>query len=297
MTTEPRTSRGRGKTLLACLVIFLVALTAGLYYTAGPGAFRRLANALPEPIRPSWAHPLGLAPPPPDRRPVAPVTKVKKVTKTRRTGRETVREISPFGADNPRGMTRGARVREERRERLEQENERKSHRRPSRRDPEGTSASERDDAPETSFGEFGPTTLAYWNRLNEIIEREFAMRGTPSKDDLDEESAGGFLQRRKAAAEYANEAIDSISREDVDPEVLELADEIMAWYDDTIAACRSADRLMAEASDSERKGGPGKSWQREEQRLTREVERINASGARLRERLSREYNLPFPPLS
>lgn len=297
MTTENCASRGRGRILLACLIVFLVGLTLGLYFMGGPGAFRRLAYALPPAIRPSWAHPLGLAPADGTRPQLNRVRQDVLADEAPGSLPPSIREIPPFSPEHPlqfglkRTSKEGGQAPDPASSQVAQP---ASPSQPSA--APRPKAAPRSDTGADARAARGSSTLAFWNQLNDIIERELHMRETPSQDSLDETAAGGFLERRKAAAQFAVEAIRELDRQDVDGDVARLADRIVAWYDRTVAASDAALGLLNKAPEHERKGARGQQWQREEENLGKEVERINADARALREALSKRFGLAFPPL-
>lgn len=140
----------------------------------------------------------------------------------------------------------------------------------------------------------GESTLAFWNRVNDIIEQESAMRAAPL-GQLTASNAADFVQRRTHAARFASESIRDLPVEDVDGEVVSLSRRIADWYDEEAAVAGEAQTLLG-LQAAVRQGGRGDRYKSREKSHARAVERINADGERLRQRLMRKYGLDFPPL-
>jgi hypothetical protein len=141
----------------------------------------------------------------------------------------------------------------------------------------------------------GEATLAYWNRLNEVIAREAALRAAPA--ELTSANVGGFVDARIQAARFASSAIGELEGAAVDPDALALGKELVAWYRDEIANNERAKSLLGSSDSAARKGSAGKSWRASEERHSRQCDEINRHGRDLRARLSRKYGLVFPPLN
>ena len=142
--------------------------------------------------------------------------------------------------------------------------------------------------------EAGERTLSFWNGLNEVLAREAAMRAAPTK--LTSGNAGSFLTARIKASDYAVRGIRRLDRGGVDPGVLRLADELMAWYQEGVTINQQASQLFTRADVATRKGAPGKSWQQAESHHRQHVVKINGRAKGLRSQMKQKYGLAFPPL-
>jgi len=158
--------------------------------------------------------------------------------------------------------------------------------------PENRPTNSQPKRPQPSLGQ---RTLDYWNRMNGIIEREAAMRIAPL-GQLTAGSAGGFIDRRIAAGQFALSGIGGLDRTNVDAEVIELAMSVCDWYKATVATCEKGKHLLTRADASSRRGAAGQQWKASEKKLRVQVEQINRKGARVRQRMSNKYRLAFPPL-
>jgi hypothetical protein len=140
----------------------------------------------------------------------------------------------------------------------------------------------------------GAATLAFWNRMNDVIAQEAVMRTVPS-GGLTAASAGEFLNRRIAAAKFAAGALKELDRKDVDPLVAEFARTLAEWYAAGATVNEEGQRLLAQEAEA-RRGPAGVRWQTTYKQHEQRVEEINASGARVRDAMQKKYGLEFPPL-
>lgn len=140
----------------------------------------------------------------------------------------------------------------------------------------------------------GPATLAYWNALNDVIAKETAMRAAPGK--VTAANAGGFVESRIQAGEFASSAITKLDTAGVDADAVALGGELAAWYREEVTLNEQAKSLLGSQDVAARKGAPGKSWKSGEEQHRRKCDEINRRGADLQSRLSRKYGLAFPPL-
>lgn len=148
--------------------------------------------------------------------------------------------------------------------------------------------------PETATVDVGARTLEYWNALNSVIEQETAMRAPPAK--LTAENALAFVGSRSRAARFAADAITAIPTTDVDPDVIALAIDLAAWYEDEFAISGNAQGLLASSDIAARKGAAGKSWKASEEQHRKDCDAINLRGKQLQSRMSKKYDSSFPPL-
>lgn len=157
----------------------------------------------------------------------------------------------------------------------------------------------RAESPETSSSRIemsaGETTLAYWNRLNEIIAKEGAMRAAPA--NVTAGNATGFVDARLQAGRFASGAIHNLDATGVDPGVVSLSRELIAWYDEEVSLNTRAQALLNSNDIAARKGAAGSSWRSGEERHQRTCTEINRRAAELRTRLTERYGLEFPPLN
>jgi hypothetical protein len=140
----------------------------------------------------------------------------------------------------------------------------------------------------------GETTLAYWNALNAIMMRELSMRAAPPQ--LTAGNAMSFVSGQSGAYQYAAAAIRKLSIAEVDPEVVALARDLAAWYEQGLANNRTAESLLGSADIAARQGSTGNNWQTAEKQHREQCLQINLRGEQLRNSLSRKYGLAFPKL-
>ena len=143
--------------------------------------------------------------------------------------------------------------------------------------------------------EMGRRTLEFWNQLNKIMEREESMRRVPI-GGLTKANAGNFMQRRDKAGRYAVAAFDKMNTASVDPEALEIGQEIRQWYAQGVELNRQGTQLHRSANKQQRQGATGQSWADASKHHNQSVAEINRRGDRLREKLSEKYGLAFPDL-
>jgi hypothetical protein len=147
---------------------------------------------------------------------------------------------------------------------------------------------------ERSQHEGGEATLAYWNRLNDVMAREAAMRAAPPK--LTADNALSFVTGSADAYTYAAGAIRALDPAGVDPQATALAQEIAVWYDQGAANSREAGSLLQSNDVAARQGQSGKTWKTSAEEHRKQCLEINKRGERLRGELSHKYGLKFPKL-
>lgn len=140
----------------------------------------------------------------------------------------------------------------------------------------------------------GARTLAYWNQMNAIFAQEAEMRAVPA-GGLKASNAADFLQRRTSAGQFAAQALRGLNKTDVDREVVQLAAEIARWYDQGVTNSSNATGLLG-ADRKTRQGSRGKQWKSSEKDHNRQVKNINSKGEQVRQRMSKKYGIPFPPM-
>ncbi len=142
----------------------------------------------------------------------------------------------------------------------------------------------------------GAVTLSHWNQLNAIILQEAAMRAAPS-GGVDASNAGGFLEARRQAAEFAALSIRSLEIDGVDSSVIAISEKLALWYDDGRKVAEQGVHLLTRASNEERQGPLGSAYQAAERSHSTQVNAINSDGERVRQEMTRKYRLSFPPLN
>jgi hypothetical protein len=140
----------------------------------------------------------------------------------------------------------------------------------------------------------GEQTLAYWNGMNAVMEHEAAMRAAPPQ--INAGNALSFVNGETSAYQYAVDAIRKLNRDAVDPDVISLAREIVAWYRQGITNSQIAQSLLQSSDVASRQGQPGQDWQTAEKQHREQCSQINCHGEQLRESLSRKYGITFPKL-
>ena len=140
----------------------------------------------------------------------------------------------------------------------------------------------------------GKNTLAYWNQLNSIIEQEAAMR-RPPEGGLSAANVADFLQRRGDAGKFAADSIRGLNNRGVDSALIVFGGKLAKWYENSVDAAQSGGSLLG-ADPNSRRGKPGQTYKKSEHQLQSDVKAINKDGQQLRSKLSRKYDLVFPPL-
>ena len=143
--------------------------------------------------------------------------------------------------------------------------------------------------------EVGRRTLRYWNKLNEIMASEEAMRKPPSKG-LTVANVGDFLSRRGQAGGFAARAIRKLDTENVDAAVVAQGMDIASWYDQGNSLNDTAKNLFNSSGTHERRGQPGQQWGDAEKAHGQSVGELNRRGDVLRREMIEKYGLPFPDL-
>ncbi len=150
--------------------------------------------------------------------------------------------------------------------------------------------------PKTETKPQGATTLAYWNQMNAIILQEAALRAAPA-GGVNATNAGGFLDARIQAGEFAVDSIRQLDTTGVDSRVVKLGEQLANWYDQGRRVAQSGKQLLTVASIQDRQGSAGKGYQAAERSHSKSVKKINAEGEQTRHAMSRKYRLKFPPLN
>ncbi len=140
----------------------------------------------------------------------------------------------------------------------------------------------------------GAVTLAHWNRMNDVIDQEAAMRQAPS-GGITAANAGDFLSRRIEAGQFAAGELRSLPTEQVDPAVLRLNAKLAAWYERGAQISSTGRRLLA-GSESARRGPEGKAWQAADKSHQGEVQSLNLEAAQIQRAMQSKYRLAFPAL-
>ncbi|MCA9075035.1 MAG: hypothetical protein KDA93_08385 [Planctomycetaceae bacterium] len=142
----------------------------------------------------------------------------------------------------------------------------------------------------------GDATLVYWTELNAIIAQEAAMRAAPV-GGVTAANAGGFLDARLQAAEFAVTNIRELETAGVDTKVTALGEDLAKWYEAGHDVAEQGLHLMTKATPEERQGAPGRKYQAAEKALSKQVNEINTDGERVRRAMSEKYGVEFPPLN
>ena len=137
-------------------------------------------------------------------------------------------------------------------------------------------------------------TLAYWNRMNAVIIQEETQRFSPNQ--LSAANALQFVNSRAQCAENAARALREIDRQQVDPAVTSLAEEIARWYDRAVELNREAADLLQYGTREARQGTRGTNWKVGEEAHQKQCDEINRRGEEVRRHITSEYKLAFPPL-
>ena len=143
--------------------------------------------------------------------------------------------------------------------------------------------------------EVGQRTFRYWNKLNEIMASEEAMRKAPTKG-LTVANVGDFLSRRGQAGGFAAQAIRKLDTENVDAAVVAQGLDIASWYDHGNRLNDTAKNLFQNSATHERSGQPGQQWGDAEKAHGQSVSDLNRRGDELRREMIAKYSLPFPDL-
>lgn len=141
----------------------------------------------------------------------------------------------------------------------------------------------------------GASTLAFWNRMNDVIEREGQMRSAPL-GGITSANAGSFFDARIRAATFAVDALRALDPDGVDAGAVAVAESLSQWYEQGREVAESGRNLLTRGSTEKRKGVAGQQYQTAEREHGQSVDAVNAEGERVRQQLSNEYGIDFPPL-
>ena len=138
-------------------------------------------------------------------------------------------------------------------------------------------------------------TLDFWNRMNDVIERETQLRSAPL-GGISSANAGSFLTARIEAAEYAVTSLRALDSQGVDPRAVAVSETVASWYEQGRRVAEMGRDLLTEGSVKQRQGAAGQQYQGEERRHAAAVGAVNEEGERVRQQLIEEYGISFPPL-
>lgn len=140
----------------------------------------------------------------------------------------------------------------------------------------------------------GQRTLNFWNQMNVVIDTEADMRKAPS-GGVTHGNAGGFVNARIDAGNFAIESLEGLDTNHVDAEAVALREKLVDWYREGVRVSQMADQLMG-SSDALRQGQAGMAWKMQEMKHNADVRKVNQFGARVRKSLQARYGIAFPPL-
>ena len=138
-------------------------------------------------------------------------------------------------------------------------------------------------------------TLAFWNRMNDVIERETQLRSAPL-GGITSANAGSFLTARIEAAEFAVTSLRALDTSGVDARAVAVSASVASWYEQGRRVADMGRDLLTEGSVKQRQGTAGQQYQTEERRHAAAVGAVNDEGERVRQQLIEEYGIAFPPL-
>lgn len=139
----------------------------------------------------------------------------------------------------------------------------------------------------------GDATLAFWNRLREIIREEQSLRAEG------ERQVGGnalaVLHVHQEAYTIAAQSIRKLPRSSVDVEATQLAEEIAAWYDQGAELALEGTQLDT-AELVQPQGPMGRRWHTAHKQHRAELDLLSRKCGTLRGKLTARYRLQFSEL-
>jgi len=140
----------------------------------------------------------------------------------------------------------------------------------------------------------GERTLAFWNEMNNIIDREAQMRTVPA-GGVNDNNASRFIDARVAAGEYAVQAFAALESKSVDRDVVALSKQLGDWYAKGVAICKTGQEVLG-SDAATRRGQAGLSWKAGEFTHAAAVNALNKQGATVRAAMTKKHGIAFPPL-
>ncbi|MDA1213997.1 MAG: hypothetical protein O2955_15890, partial [Planctomycetota bacterium] len=141
----------------------------------------------------------------------------------------------------------------------------------------------------------GEATLAYWNKMNQIIAEEEQIRAVPF-GGLQEVNMQNFLKRRVHSGKFAAIELERLGTEHVDPEVIELSKAFIDRYSQGANIAQLGEILYLQGIEDNRHGEHDKLWRTSEREQSRAIEELDKKSAELQKILSEKYQLKFPPI-
>jgi hypothetical protein len=137
------------------------------------------------------------------------------------------------------------------------------------------------------------TTLAYWNRLNEIALGEDALQ-RDAETAIDDSNAAKVFAIKSRVSRFAAKGVEAVPSEDVDEAVVKFGRQLALWYD---RAGHLYDRAVAiwETPGSQSSHSQlVEEWKVAERQHRHEARLLRERAAKLRASISRQFGDEFP---
>ncbi len=138
-------------------------------------------------------------------------------------------------------------------------------------------------------------TLAYWNRINEIVLGEADLQ-QDADSALNESSAARVFALKGRVSRFAARAVEAIPKDDVDPAVLQFGKQLEVWYDHGAALYGRAAQIW-ELPVASQRTNLTKRWTPAQLQRRNEAKLLSEKGTALREILSRRFGVEYPPFA
>jgi hypothetical protein len=161
-------------------------------------------------------------------------------------------------------------------------------------DPAGATAdSATPSSEDPEAGSPADVTLAYWNRLRELINEEETTRTQGEANAAGDGRAMLYAQAK--AFRQAAEAIGGMDAEGVDPEATALAEALEEWYEQ--AADLSDEGTRLDEGDLASSSGPlGRRWHSAKKQQSERLDLLTRKIVSVQGKLSARYRKTFPDL-
>ncbi|MGD9635686.1 MAG: hypothetical protein AB7G28_07535 [Pirellulales bacterium] len=151
-------------------------------------------------------------------------------------------------------------------------------------------------APAASSNSAQPVTLEYWNRLAQIVQNNYTLQ-------LGAESAATEGNATKVAAikgrvsRLSATAIEALNTEKVDPALVTFGTDLATWYESGADLYDEAVRVWGASAGGQGNPQLAKEWQQANVQYENEGRLLRDRAKTLRETLTQELGVEFPPLS
>lgn len=139
-------------------------------------------------------------------------------------------------------------------------------------------------------------TLAYWNRLRNIVQDEAALQAN-ARAAWNEANADSTFALRGRVSQFAAKTVEAIPTERVDREAVKLGQQLVDWYRESGAHNQRAAQLWSDRNAQKSAAQLTRAWETADRQLRNEAELLVNKAASVRASLSRRYKSEFPPFN